>query len=453
DDPTLRWALRRFVKSGWVPLHKGFPPTSFWLIDETFAAALRDARPAAPPPFTSVLLRDSGFGALRDNWERDASVMVLDFGQPTGGHGYPGKLSFVLYAKGAPVALQPGSPLSYSLSVYGKWCYQTVSHNTVVVNDHSPPRPFNADLARWHDLGHVVFVGARTDVYQKSDGVVHRRFVTFLPGEYFALFDLLEGNGQAARLRWMFHCPQPLTVDDQKRVHTPQGRPGVLLIPSRPADIEAVTQGVGHSAVPVEWRPGFKSEDSFRDDVPYIGYAKSIAAGSGGQTYGVLIAPFKSALPKADVRALEPSGATSLAAGLVAAWPEHDDWHLVSASAGKLVEWDEVATDAAQVAVRFPRAAGELPSLIALAGGSALRVRGKALVEANGVRALALQRTASGWRGQVETDAAAALRLLAPHATEALVDAAPAPLSKDGDYATLSLQKSAQIELRPGDKR
>jgi hypothetical protein len=80
-------------------------------------------------------------------------------------------------------------------------------------------------------------------------------------------------------------------------------------------------------------------------------------------------------------------------------------------------------------------------------------VRGQALVEANGVRALAFQRTASGWRGQVEAEGAATLRLLAPLASKALVDAAPAALSKDGDYATLSLERSAMVELWSGGKR
>jgi hypothetical protein len=460
DDPELRWALRRFVRPGWVPLQKGFPPTCFWLIDEAFGAALRDPRPVREPEFRSILLPDSGFAVLRDGWQPDASVMILDCGRPTGSHAYPGKLSLVLYLRGVPVALQPGSPLSYSLPVYGKWCYQTVSHNTIVVNDRSPQPPFFADLVHWHDLDTVVLAGAKTDVYRPTAGVSHRRLVTFLPREYFVVFDLLEGGSAGTRLSWMFHSPQPLAVDAQKRVHTPLGQRGVLLVPARPDEVLEVTQGKGHSAVPVHWTPQYRPADSYRDDVPFVGFRKQITAEAGGATYETLIAPVDKVLPPVTVRYIAPRGAAGLASGLEAIWPAHIDWHLAQEAGGKTARWDNVTCDAAHALLRFPitqttreashptRQREELPTLVALAGGTMLRMGETDLLEAAGMRAVVLQRTASGWRGRVQAARGAQVRLFAPAATRAIVAGRNVPLRREGRHVVLLIEDAAIFEIQ-----
>ncbi len=455
DDASLRWAVKEFVKPGWLPLPlpgtEQILPLIFSLADESFAAALHDRRPAKPPPFTSVLLRESGYAVLRDGWGRNANVMVLDFARPSGRHGYPSKLSFVLYAKGAPMALHPGTPASYSSVAYNEWIDQTISHNTVLVNDHSPSRPFNAELEHWHDLGQVVFFGATTDVYRQTDGVIHSRFVTFLPTEYFVVFDLLNG-GPGATLRWLFHCPKPLLLDSGKRVHTPPGETGVLLVPAEPEAIVEVKQGAGLSAVPVD-RPYQKAS---RDDVPYIGYTKTIPPGRGSQTYGVVIAPFEKAVPRIEVRALPPKGNSSPAMGLVASWPGHEDWHMVS-SKSELVEWRETTTDALRVFMRFPSAAAasrreeterrHLPRIVSLVGGGLLSVNGETLIQAEGVRALTLRRTSSGWAGRIETAGDAKLRILAPEASKATLDGRPARIQRHGEYVLLSLTKTVDVSI------
>ena len=318
DPAAYRRALRRFVCSGWVPLQKGFPPTCFWLIDETFAAALRDRRPSRQPAFTSVLLPDSGFAVLRDGWQPDASAMVLDCGRPTGGHAYPGKLSFVLYLRGVPVALQPGSPLSYSLPVYGNWCDQTVSHNTVVVNDRSPEGPFFADVVHWNDLGSAVLAGAKTEVYRPAAGVTHRRLVTLLPHEYFVVFDLLEG-----------------------------GSPGTRL-----------TCDAAHALL------------RFR---------------------------------------------------------------IIKAKQGTCNQGTEPAA---------------LPTLVAMVKGEVLRLGETNLIEAQGLRAVVLQRTPAGWQGRAEAERGAFIRLLAPAGSRAFVAGQEVPLRREGDQVVLSVEGSRTFEIK-----
>ncbi len=193
DDPVLRWAVRRFAGKTYVPLQKGL---NAWELDESFPEAFDPARQALPPDFKSLLLEGSGFAVLRDGWDADSLCLVLDFGKPWGGHGYPGKLSFTLWGRGALLAAQPGSPSSYSLPVYSEWCTQTISHNTVRVGERSQARPYDADLGYWRDLGRVVFLSAGTDTYLP---VKHTRTVAFVLGEYYIIFDRLKGGADAGR--------------------------------------------------------------------------------------------------------------------------------------------------------------------------------------------------------------------------------------------------------------
>ncbi len=302
DSAACRWAVRQFVQPGYLPIGKDIA-SAFWQVDETFARAVTDAEaPAEPPDRANCLLPASGFAVFRDGWSPESLYLILDAGAPWGGHGYPGKLSFILWGHGAPLALQPGSPASYSLPVYREWCRQTLSHNTVLVNGHSPDAPFTAIIDAWHDQGEVAWARAHTDVYQPTDEVTHERTVVHRRGEYFLIVDRLRTGAKPAELTWLFHCPQPLEVGKDRRATSPAGRPGVLLVPAEPKRITQVVQGTGHAAVPVDYDPAaYQPQDAWRDDLPYLGYVQRVGPHQLAE-YAILVLPFAADPPSARLR-------------------------------------------------------------------------------------------------------------------------------------------------------
>jgi hypothetical protein len=435
DDPEFRWALRRFAGPHYIPVAKNIA-TTFPQMDELFAAALRRGGVERPPAYTSLLLPQSGFAVLRDGWDPDSLGMVLDFGTPWGGHGYPGKLSFTLWGRDALLASLPGSPASYSLPVYGKWCNQTKSHNTVLVGGKSQRGPYSAQLDAWHDVGDAAFVAASTDVYKP---VSHRRRVTFVKGEYFVVFDHLAGGAEGTPLAWMYHCPQGLQVGEDARVQSPAGRPGVLLLPPVGEAFDGVETGIGHGAVPVQWHPGYKPGDAWRDDIDYIGYQKRL--GCGGSAYAVAVVPFRHQPPQ--LRATSPhlrSGGAVLPASrarsLLLSGPSGDDLHVSRVGDKTVLECAGFETDAAQAWIRRDKQGGALRRL-ALADATRLAVNGTTLLAADGLRAVSLSFQPDGIRGCLLCAGSFRLGVSAPGFTHARLADEAVTVKHDGSLAVI----------------
>jgi hypothetical protein len=284
DDPTLRWAVRRYAGKTYLPVTKNLITN---LLDDSFADALDTRLREEPPAFKSLLLGSSGFAVMRDGWDADSLCMVVDYGTPWGGHGYPGKLSFTLWGRGALMAAHPGSPVSYSLPVYRDWCYQTRSHNTVEMAGQSQKRPFSAQMDHWQDLGKVVFFCATTDVSQPAK---HTRAVSFVPGEYFMVFDHVTGAEAGASAKWMLHSPPGLGNAADGSARGPELGPGLLVLSPKEEIYASVETGAGHGAVPVEWSPAWKQLDAWRDDIAFVNWTKPV--GPTGTTFTFAMLPY-----------------------------------------------------------------------------------------------------------------------------------------------------------------
>ena len=457
DDAEFRWAARRFAGEQYLPVSKAISP-ALWQVDETVAGALhfreggamalREADEhvagAVPsgeggvaPSYRSVLLPDSGFAVLRAGWEPESMCLVLDFGTPWGGHGYPGKLSFTFWAYDALLAALPGSPASYSLPVYAEWCRQTRSQNTVLVGDRSPEPPFTARLESWHNLEDAVFVSASTEVYRP---VRHVRAITFVPGGYFVVFDSLTGGPAGTPLSWLFHCPPGLTRGEGAAFASPAGGAGVLLAPAEGEMFEGMDTGVGHGAVPVEWSPRYQPADAWRDDIAWVGYRKTLAPEGSG--YAVAVIPFRSSPPAVRVSGLpvtvegEPvSPATARA--LVVSDGADQDLHLCRFGAPVILQCAGVETDAAQLWLRRAGARGTVVRA-ALAGGSRLVVEGTPLVTCEGVCGIALVWGGDGVRGHVEGAGPIRIRLWAPDCRSAIIGNQEAFAHRHGDFLEIA---------------
>ncbi|MGQ9455658.1 MAG: heparinase II/III domain-containing protein [Armatimonadota bacterium] len=78
----------------------------------------------------------SGYAILVRGEGEDASWLCLKYGPHGGGHGHPDKLSFVLYARGEVVAVDPGTAY-YGLPIQADWFRTSLAHNTLVINETS----------------------------------------------------------------------------------------------------------------------------------------------------------------------------------------------------------------------------------------------------------------------------------------------------------------------------
>jgi len=304
DSPLQSWAANRFIGDEFIPVAKGISEFILFM-DGDWVQSLSDARKTEPEPptFLNELLEDSGLAVLRSGWDEDASSMVFDFNrEPMGGHAYPGRLSFEIFANQVPLVIHPGSTISYSMPEYRNWCHQTISHNTVMVNNHSQGKPHFAQLEAWHTSDRMAFVSASTSTYKESDGVLHQRSILAIRGEYYFILDWLRGGSDATPIAWLLHSPQDIGARPDGSIASSDGKPGLLVVPdSLTLQNSQLQLGEGYSAVPVSYTAEYQPLDAWRDDVPYLSLDSQIEETAGGQTYGILIAPFASAAPEIEV--------------------------------------------------------------------------------------------------------------------------------------------------------
>jgi len=329
-----RWASKRYVRPGFVPVAKSLSQFTMFM-DGHWSQALADARAAdvPPPTFTNDLMADSGLAVLRSGWDAEAFSLIFDFNRnPWGGHRYLGRLSFDLFAFGAPMVVNPGSPLSYSMPVYRQWCSQTIGHNTVMIDNRSHSS-HAAEFVAWREGKKAVFVSAR----MKSQGFVYQRSIVSVPGEYIFIFDRLTGEKDKVPLAWLLHSPLVLRQEEGRVVGGGNDGPGLLIVPDSVTRANSeVVLGKGYAAVPVTYHANHKPLDAWRDDVPYLRINSQTDATRGGQTYGVLLAPFEKAPPKVEVTTQDALDTTRLQVHSVAIqWPDRTDTLTVDYRNGK----------------------------------------------------------------------------------------------------------------------
>jgi len=301
DSKLQAWAAKRFIEPDFVPVAKNISQYVLFM-DSAWVRALDAVKeaPLAEPGFRCDLLQHSGVAVLRSGWDKNALSMVFDFNtKPYGGHAYPGRLSFDLWAHGAALVVNPGSTLSYSMPEYRQWCHRTRGHNTVMVNNKDQSRPHYAKLLAWRDGKRATFVAASTDTYLKSQGVLHQRCILFVHGEYYFVFDRLVGGKAGMPLAWLLHSPKPLEERDDGTISTPVGEPGLLIVPDSATRAAGRTVfWAGYSAVPVSYHENYKPLDAWQDGAPILRLESAFDGTGASRTYGVLLVPFAASSPE-----------------------------------------------------------------------------------------------------------------------------------------------------------
>ena len=163
--------------------------------------------PARPPVRESVNFPASGYAILRACPEGSGAEevqLLLQYGPHGGGHGHLDKLNVVLYANGRVQAPDLGI-CNYSLAESQGWYRQTVSHNTVVVDQVSQHR-IGGKLERFEVSPRVQMADASAHDYQH--GVRMRRTVILVDGAFVVDLFRVGGAGpnrqRGRRMDWVY---------------------------------------------------------------------------------------------------------------------------------------------------------------------------------------------------------------------------------------------------------
>ena len=198
--------------------------------------------PARKPDRTSLILKDSGYGIMRSDWEADANYLMLNYGSNEPWHAHPDFLSINVCALGRPIITNPGA-VRYDSYRSRAWYKQTISHNTVWVNGMSQEKSHAAELEHWLTTPHFDFISASHSGYLFL-GVKHRRKILFVRSsraagqpEYWLISDdLLSSNFTQTTgyfdARWLAHFqPTELDVTPDQRISTTHRDSNLAVIP------------------------------------------------------------------------------------------------------------------------------------------------------------------------------------------------------------------------------
>ncbi len=191
----LEYAYHAYREPAMLP-HLPRRPT--W--DSVMLGRAAERRPDVPPPESKVF-RASGHAVLRAGGDAGPAA-VMTFGPYGGFHGHFDKLSFVFFAYGQELGVDPGRAKSqaYRLPIHTRWYKATLSHNTVLV-DQAPQKPAAGALKFFAASAGFAAAVARCD--EAYPGTAHRRMVCTTP-RYLLVFDELKSSAQR-RFDWVYH--------------------------------------------------------------------------------------------------------------------------------------------------------------------------------------------------------------------------------------------------------
>ena len=93
--------------------------------------------PATPDLPTSHLWKDFGWATMRDNWDKDATMLAVKSGM-TWNHSHADANSFIIFHKGVDIIKDAGN-CSYGKPEYRNYFFQSDAHNVVKFNGEGQP--------------------------------------------------------------------------------------------------------------------------------------------------------------------------------------------------------------------------------------------------------------------------------------------------------------------------
>ncbi|MBT4814715.1 MAG: alginate lyase family protein [Lentisphaerae bacterium] len=162
----------------------------------------RDLSQAIPQhALGSTVLEKTGHAILRTGGQ--AGITTAFTFSPYGGfHGHFDKLSFVMFAYGHELAVDPGRARSqaYRLPIHKQWYKATISHNAVLVDGVSQKAATGSLALFREEAGYAAVAATCNEAYR---GVRHSRLLIQRPG-YLLVVDRLRAS-RKHRYDWMYH--------------------------------------------------------------------------------------------------------------------------------------------------------------------------------------------------------------------------------------------------------
>lgn len=333
-----------------------------------------------PETKKSTHLNRAGFVYLRQGKNDDPSYLALDYGPHGGGHGHPDKLGFILYGAGQILAPDPGS-VAYGIPIYQKWYKQTISHNTLLV-DQKSQKPCTGQLdvlvnGRDFDV-------ARLSAEEAYDGVRLSRTALFIDNTVLVL-DRMTGD-QHHVYDWVLHCRGQLRTDFKRnRSKTPLGEADGYDV------VEDVREGNPDGAWRATWREeeggvrltmlGSRNPTEVLSGLGYDNSGDGLGTPDASKTplivarrrvrrrttFGAVMQIFKTR-PVAETLAVADVSPSSRARGLILTRGKKQ-WALISTYMPGVVTWEDIAFEGR---VLFAQLVGRKTPRVVLCDGTKL---------------------------------------------------------------------------------
>jgi Heparinase II/III N-terminus/Heparinase II/III-like protein len=222
NDGFILWDSRRLTEAG----------RTFGWADIEFAGSCGESD--SSPGFCSRSFPNAGVHIMRSDWTADARYLIADTGPYGGPHGHEDKLSFELFAYGAPFIVDPGTYTYTRSDPYRNYFVGSEGHNTVLVDQGSQVRRWNArhmtpfvqDVrhGRWrsddefdfasgrYDEGYAPFSLTRPTEVNVDFDVTHQRDFVFVKPDYWVIADYLDAR-ELHEYNFLFHLAPDISVE------------------------------------------------------------------------------------------------------------------------------------------------------------------------------------------------------------------------------------------------
>ena len=170
-----------------------------------------------PPGVGSIALPFSGHLVMRSGWKLDDRYLLFDAGPFGYGHQHEDALSFVIYAYGKYMLVDPGN-YPYDSSEWRKYVLSTRAHNTIMVDGYEQHRRDRPRLEyvlskplpiQWASNAKYDYASSIYDdgyAHDNSIKVKHQRSVFFVKPDYWIVVDsLTPSDDKPHKYESMFH--------------------------------------------------------------------------------------------------------------------------------------------------------------------------------------------------------------------------------------------------------
>lgn len=272
NDGFILWDARRLAAAG----------RTFGWEDVEFSGSGGES--GSRPGFCSKSFPNAGLHVMRSDWTPSARYLISDTGPYGGPHGHEDKLSFEMFAYGAPFIVDPGSYTYEKSDQYRSYFVGSQGHNTVLVDQRSQIRRWDAghmnpeaqDVSHgyWrcdddfdfasgtYSEGYAPFSLVRPEGKRVDCDVTHQRDFLFAKPDYWILVDYLDAD-DPHDYSFVFHLAPDMQIEHRtgSSALLRSGRNGSQLIMRAITVQEIESEVIEGQESPIQ---GWYSEDHHR---------------------------------------------------------------------------------------------------------------------------------------------------------------------------------------------